>query len=306
MRFLRENMTYKLLALVLSVALWANVKLHQEPLTVAEQARVELRGVPDDLVASTGASQVTVVLYGPKVYVSRLEPETLTAFVNLRGSGVGHFKKDVSVQLPRNMQALVTVQSVTPAQVDVRVRRKIRKTVPVRVEWTGEPPSGASYGPARITPPTVDVAGADTAVEMVDHAQVRIPAGAPHVTDRFPVVPVDRRGNPVSEISIWPDLVTVDATLRATEARQQAFVSPAYHGEPAPGFGIVGITTDPQVVVLIGSPARLESLKSVTTQSIGIAGAKADVVRRVSLLLPPDVTAEPSLVTARIHIRRTR
>lgn len=306
MRFLRNNLGYKLLALVLSIALWANVKLHQEPLTVAEQARVELRGVPDVLVATSGASQVTVVLYGPKVYVSRLTPDMLTAFVDLHTVAPGHYKKDVNVQLPRNLQTLISIQSVTPPQIDVRVRRKTRKTVPVRVDWVGEPPTGASYGPPRITPPTVDVAGADTTVDTVDHAQVRIPAGDPHITDRFPVVPVDRRGNPVSEISIWPDGVTVDATLRATESRQQAFVSPAYHGELPPGYAIVGVTTDPQVVVLIGSPARLEDLKSVTTQSISIAGAKADVERRVPLLLPPDVTAEPGTVTAHIHIRKTR
>lgn len=306
MGFLRHNLGYKLLALVLSVALWANVKLHQEPLTVAEQARLELRGVPDDIVASSSVSQVTVVLYGPKVYVTRITPEMLTAYVDLKGAGLGHYKKDVNVQVPRNLQALVTVQSITPTQVDVRVRRKTRKTVPVRVDWIGAPPSGASYGPPRITPPTVDVAGADTAVDTVDHAQVRVQAGDPHITDRFPAVPVDRRGNPVSEISVWPDGVTVDATLRATEARQQAFVSPAYHGEPEHGYEIVGVTTEPQVVTLVGSPARLENLKSVTTQSITITGAKTDVTRRVSLLLPPDVTAEPALVTAVIRIRKAR
>jgi len=304
-RFLRENIGYKLLALFLSVALWANVKLHQEPLTVAEQARVELRGVPDGLVATTGAAQVTVVLYGPKVYVSRLTPDALTAYVDLRGAAPGHYKRDVNVQLPRNLQPLVTVQTITPAQVDVRVRRKTRKTVPVRVEWIGEPPSGASYGPPRITPPTVDVAGADTSVDAVDHAQVRVQAGDPHVTGRFPAVPVDERGEPVSEISIWPDGVTVDATLRATEARQQAFVSPAYHGEPAPGYEIVGVTTDPQVVTLVGRPGLLENLRSVTTQSIAISGARADVSRRVPLLLPGEVTAEPPTVVARIRIRKT-
>jgi YbbR domain-containing protein len=304
MRFLRVNIGYKLLALVLSVALWANVKLHQEPLTTAQQIRLEMRGVPDGLVASSGVSQVTAVLYGPKVYVTRLTPEDLTAFVALRGAAAGHYKKDVIVQVPRNLQSLVTVQTVTPAQVDVRVRRKTRKTVPVRVQWIGEPPSGARYGPARISPQTVDVAGADTAVDMVDHAEIRVQAGDPHVTGRFPVVPVDGRGETVSEISTWPDGVTLDATLRATEGRQQAFVSPAYHGSPANGFEIVGVYTNPQVVTLVGSPATLENLKSITTQSIAIAGATGDISRRVPLLLPRDVTAEPALVEARIRIRK--
>jgi YbbR domain-containing protein len=304
MRFLRDNFIYKLLALVLSVALWANVKLHQEPLTTAEQIRLELRGLPDDFVASSGVSQVTAVLYGPKVYVTRLTPDVLTASVDLSGAVPGHYKKDVNVELPQRLQSLVTVQTVTPTQVDVRVRRKTRKTVPVVVQWIGEPPSGASYGPARLSPSTVDVAGADTSVDEVAQAQVRLSAGDPHVTGRFPVVPVNAAGEPVSEISVWPDGVTVDATLRATEGRQQAFVSPAYHGEPARGFEIVGVFTDPQVVTLVGDPATLENLRSITTQSLSIAGSSVDVARRVPLLLPAGVTAEPPSVEVRIRIRR--
>jgi YbbR domain-containing protein len=150
----------------------------------------------------------------------------------------------------------------------------------------------------------VDVAGADTSVDEVAQAQVRLPAGDPHVTGRFPVVPVNAAGEPVSEISVWPDGVTVDATLRATECRQQAFVSPAYHGEPARGFEIVGVFTDPQVVTLVGDPATLENLRSITTQSLSIAGSSVDVARRVPLLLPAGVTAEPPSVEVRIRIRR--
>ncbi len=305
MRFFRENLSYKILALVLSIGLFANVKLHQEPFTTAMTLPLQVRDVPETLVASPSISQVTVVLYGPKVYVSRLVPDDLKAYVDLRDANAGHTKEDVSVEVPANLKPLVSIQNITPDRIDVRLFQKRRKSVAVRVAWEGEPVAGASYGDARIDPLTVDVAGAEAMVAMVDHAVVRLQAGDPHITGRFPVIPVDSAGEPVSEVRVWPDAATVDVTLTQTSDRRQAFVAPSYNGTPAPGFTIDRIWSIPDVVTVLGPPEVISRLNSVPTGVVDISGAKSDVVHNVPVQVPPGVTAVPESVQVRIRLRAT-
>lgn len=302
MKHLRNNLSYKALALVLSLGLWANVKLHQEPFTTAMMLPLQVRETPENLVAAPSVGQVTVVLYGPKVYVSRLEPDDLKAYVDLHRATAGHTKQEVAVDLPANLKPLVSIQGITPDTVDVRLYQKRRKSVPVRVEWDGEPLAGARYGDARLDPPTVDVAGAEAVVATVDHARAKVQAGAPHITGRFPVVPVDAAGEPVSEVRVWPDAVTVDVTLTPTSGRQQAFVQPAYTGIPAPGYTIARIWTNPQVVTVLGPSEVVGGINSISTQPVSIAGAKGDVVQTVTVRPPRGATAVPESVQVRIRL----
>lgn len=306
MAIIRHNLAYKILALVLSIALWADVKLHQEPLTLPMMLRLELRGLPAGVVASTGTTQVTAVLYGPKVYTSRITADQVSAYVDLRNAVPGQRKDEVKVVLPKTLESLVSVLSIAPEHVDVRVRRKTSKAVPVTVEWTGTHLAGARYEISRMDPQLVSVSGAEDALRSVDHVVANLQEGDPIINGRYPVVPVDSEGNPVGDVVLSPDAVTVEATLKLTEGRQQAFVSPAYSGSPADGFVVDSIFSIPQVVTVLGPSESLRSLQSVRTHNINIRGARRDIVRTVRIAVPQRVTAQPEAVQVRIRIKSSR
>lgn len=305
MNHFRGNASLKILALALSVALWANVKLQQEPFTTALALPLQVRNLSDTLVAVPSITQVTAVVYGPKVYLANLTPDQLHAYIDLGTATTGHSQEEVSVEVPSNLKALLRVQAITPNRVDVRLFPKRRQSVPVRIRWTGVPPEGARYGTVRLDPPVVDVAGAENLVAMVDHAEVKVQAGDPHITARFPVVPVDSAGNPVSDVRIWPDGVTVDATLTMTSGRKQAFVSPVFIGSPGPGYETAQVWTQPQVVTLLGPPEVINKLPSVRTKAVDISGKREDVVQTVGLQVPRGVSTVPETVQVRIQLRKT-
>jgi len=304
MRFLRENLGYKVLALALSIALWANVKLRQEPFTTALPLPLQVRNVPEQMVAVPSATQVSVVLYGPRVYVSNLDADKLKAYVNLGDTSPGHHREDVSVEVPGNIKPLVSIQAVTPNQIDVRLFQKVQRTVPVRVDWSGEPLAGTRYGSVQLDPRVADVAGAEHVVSLVDHVAVTVEAGDPHIVGRFRPVAVDDEGDPVSDVMVTPEYITVDATLTQTEGRRQAFVSPVYRGKPAAGFGIDQVWTQPQVVTLLGPPEVIDSISSVPTESIDITGKQGDVVENVPLQVPSGVRTVPETVQVRIRLQK--
>ena len=304
---IRHNLPYKILALVLSIALWADVKLHQEPLTIPIQTRLEVKNLQPGMVATTGVSQVTVLIYGPKVYASRLPADSVQAYVDFRNAGVpGQRKEEIKAVIPPRLVGVVSVLSIAPDHVDVKIRRTSRKTIPVTISWTGKSTPGTRYDVRGVDPGSVVVSGPDDAVNDVDRAVVALPNGEQQVTGQYAVSAVDKNGDTVSEVELAPKWVSVEAIQRPTSTPRQAFVSPAYVGFPAAGYTVVRVVTEPQVVTLIGAPELLKGVTSIRTRPLSIANYRSAITRTVVIDVPQGVTAQPEAVQVRIEIRPTR
>jgi len=63
-------------------------------------------------------------------------------------------------------------------------------------------------------------------------------------------------------------------------------VVPTIEGQPAPGFAVEGVVTDPKEVEAIGPESAMRGLQQAVTESVQIEGAKASVRETVSIGLP--------------------
>lgn len=303
MRFFRENLVYKILALVCSLALWGYIKLREDPLTLPITLRLEVRGLADNLVASPSVTQVPVYLSGPRIYVSRLDPESLSAWVTMRDRGPGLYRPDVRVDLPEGLRSTVSAAPAMPT-VDVRVEPKERKTVGVTVNWQNALPPGSEYDQVETDPPVVDVAGARSVVALVHHVLARPVAGPPQVKETVPILAVDANNQPIAEASVTPTQVEVRATLKRTQAQRQVFVGLDIKGTPGSGFVIKEFWTEPQSVLIIGPSSVINEISTVRTKPLDIAGAKNSIIRQMALEVPTGVTAFPPRVRAHVQIVR--
>ena len=92
-----------------------------------------------------------------------------------------------------------------------------------------------------------------------------------------------------------PTGVPTPTELPATSTPQAEFsrplvISATVIGTPAAGYDVVSLSVDPPVVTVFGPQSFIGEAVTVRTQPIDISGATDDVVRTVSLDLPPDVS----------------
>ena len=81
-------------------------------------------------------------------------------------------------------------------------------------------------------------------------------------------------------------------------------VSPELVGTPREGHNVIGVSADPIVVTVFGPEGYIDQATTIPTQPIDVSGATEDIVRTVSLDLPPDVTVKGSVnVTVTVNIR---
>jgi YbbR domain-containing protein len=96
--------------------------------------------------------------------------------------------------------------------------------------------------------------------------------------------------------SIQQSSVEVTITVAASITSRESAVLPPHIGQPAAGTQIVGISVNPSTVVLTGPQDLLNTLDSVSTQVISLAGINSNRTYSVTVQVPPGVTANPSSV----------
>ncbi len=92
-----------------------------------------------------------------------------------------------------------------------------------------------------------------------------------------------------------PTVVPRRTELPPTSTPQAEFsralvISATVIGAPAAGYDVVSLSVDPPVVTVFGTQSFIGEAVTIRTQPIDISGATDDVVRTVSLDLPPDVS----------------
>jgi YbbR domain-containing protein len=83
-------------------------------------------------------------------------------------------------------------------------------------------------------------------------------------------------------------------------------VMPEVEGQPASGFTIDKITSEPAMVVVVGPSSALKTLSQATTEAVSVTGAKKTVIESVTVgVTDPSVRLrEPQIARVTVAIVR--
>ncbi len=169
MRFVTENIGWKLLSLAIAVLLWISVSSEPE-LASFVSVPVQYKDIPEDLeIASDVVESVTLELRGPSGELRDFaENNRAAAVLDMRDARAGERTYTITegnVRLPRGLRLVRAV----PAQIRFDFETRVPRTVPVRARFTGAQP-GYEVAQVLITPRTLTITGPQTRVERVQAA----------------------------------------------------------------------------------------------------------------------------------------
>ncbi len=288
--FLRSNVIWMLLSLVISTGLWVFVTFNQDP-EVSNSINgvpIQIVGAPKNLVVQSETQTVSVMLSAPSDVWPQLRTDTLKATID--ASKVTPGLQEVPVKLTSS-DPRARVESVDPARVFLQVQPLESKQVPVNAKLTGTVAFGYESGPAKTTPTEVTVSGPQSSVDQVTAVQVAVSLdGLTAPIDRtYQPVAVNSAGNPVDKVTIDPDGVLVEVPIDQKIEYKTLPVEPTIVGNVALGYQEVGVTVDPQTVTLVGDPTTLQGMSTVPTQPISVTNATGDLSVNADLALPKTV-----------------
>ncbi|GAC1314695.1 MAG: hypothetical protein NVSMB2_04580 [Chloroflexota bacterium] len=243
---------------------------------------------PSGLVVTALPAPVSVWVRAPANVFSRLRADSFTAQIDASDGVPG------DNDLPINVTSTdpdVRAADPEPGTARLRLEEVREQVLPVRVNVTGQVPTGYQQGMSVVDPQRVTVAGAASLVGRATEAVVDISVDRLTVSVDAVYTPkiVDDRGNDLRELNLraTPPSVTVQVPVTQQTQYKQVGIRPATSGQPAPGYTLQPLEVNPPTVTLVGDSAGLDAANYVDTAPIDINGISTTVVRNVALVPPP-------------------
>lgn len=294
------------LGLLLALTLWTYVSFSTNP-NQTEQITTTVRvadlpsgmilvnnvtGLPEEFVAST-----LLTISGPSEEIAPLTGADFQALIDLSALGAGVNRVPITVDGPD----FARIRSRTPSEITVRLARERVATVPVTVALQGQPPFSFSPGDMTQGASEAIVRGPEELVDRVAAAaaSVNLQGQTVDLATTLPLTAVDAMGNPVEGVAVTPDQVSVRVPIAAELGARQVTVVPRLVGQPAPGYAVGNIFTDPQIVQVVTSGVVTGTF---STDAIDLTGLTSTITRTVAIQRPPNVITRPENIPVLVRV----
>lgn len=303
--FLRENLVWFLLSLLLSLGLWIVVTFQKDPEVTNTIANVpvEVQNPPSAVLVQAEASTVQVVVSAPNDVWPQLKQDKFRAILD--ASKVTPGGQELPVKIVSG-DPRARIVSFDPDRITVRVDPLRTKSVPVEVIHQGTVGFQYDLGTLKTTPTEVAVSGPQSRVDQVSAAVVELNLdGVTKTIDQpYKPIPESAGGANVDGVTVTPEQVLVELPVELKLGYKTLPVQVKLTGTVALGYQVVGITADPETVTLVGDPKTLNQLQVASTQLINVQDATSDREIQTDLALPGTVAlATAQTIDVRVQIQ---
>ena len=289
------------LSVAVAIALWAYVIT-----TVSPESEDTFYDIPvsyqNDVLEERGLMivsekpTVTLTLKGNRSDLNELNENNITIVVNLaaiQAPGTQMVRYDVSypANLPNN--AFETI-SQTPNMLKLKVENKIKKSVPIVLEYIGTVPEGFiddRENPVMDTT-VVEVAGPESSVEQIDRAviQVDLTNKTDSVVGAFQYVLCNKDGEPVDAQMVTTNVEEVNLSVKIQRLKEVPLVLNLVDGGGATK-DTCELDMDITSIWVAGAENKLRDLEQVELGTVNLAELKDETnTLTFEILLPEGVT----------------
>lgn len=282
----RNNLTYRIISILLAVTLWAWVTTAQNPIKEAlYEIPLEARNLSSDLVVADKPSTVKVRVQARESTLDNVTSRDYQAYVNLTNAQMGSNVIPVEVILPRG----VDVVNTSPSQVSIMIDQITQVQLPVRPKIEGNISSGFSVLDPTISPTEVLIAGPKSILDRIADVVVDVSLKEQRESylERVPVKIYDENDNPLQDwVKLHPATVEVFVPIIRDLPSKRFIIKPILEGKLAEELIIKQVLVEPETVQLFGRWEILGQIDYLYSQSIDLSEVDGSLVKELDLEVP--------------------
>jgi YbbR domain-containing protein len=300
--FFFKNFQAKVVCVLLALVLWVYVgtgltKTAEFP----GQIPLDIKNVPQGLVAVTDTDTITVKVVADSSIFQKLSNDSFKAYLDLTGYKAGTYQIKPTVTVS---QANVAIVETNPAQITISLEPSIQKDVPVAVQVDGKAGDGLVAGQTTADPNHVTVAGAKSVIESMQTATAKITLNGE--TSDFKkmtkLVSLDAKGKDIKNLTFTPAEVIVNVPIVKASNVKTVGIKVNTTGNPANGYWISQITTEPMTVTVTASEATVTQLTYIGTAPVSINDLNKNTTINTTLAPPAGVSVLDKIEQVKVTI----
>ena len=300
---MKNKVLHITLSLVVAFALWLYVIS-----TVSPESEETFYDIPvsyqNDILDERGlmivseTPTVTLKLKGNRSDLNELNASNITILVDLAaiqapGTQMLTYRVTFPANLPSNAFEPL---SQTPNLLQLKVENKIKKPVPIYLEYIGGVPEGyiADKENPIMETTVVEVSGPESSVSLIDHAKIQV-----DLTDRsdsivgaFAYELCDEAGEPVDAHMVTTNVEEVNLSVKIQRIKEVPLKLNVVDGGGATADTCtIELQRETDTIWVSGSENRLRDLEAVELGTINLADLKNDTnTLTFDIVLPEGVT----------------
>ena len=208
-RIFHRNLPIKIMAILTAIILWFYVMNEQNPAIEATITReVQLVNVPEGAVVSLEKDKVQLKVRALRSFFVSTGTNEFRAQIDAEDLPEGHNMEKVEVILPHGFELL----EVDPPELKVVVDSVVKRTVGVSIVTTGNPADGVTLASVSGDMQQAELVGPRSKVRQVTKVIAYVPLTGhdKDFTQRVPMLPVDKEGRVIDDVTATPTVLTVD------------------------------------------------------------------------------------------------
>lgn len=300
---MKKNVLHVALSLLVAFALWLYVIS-----TVSPESEETFYDIPvsyqNDLLDERGlmivseTPTVTLKLKGNRSDLNELNPNNITILVNLaaiQAPGTQMVKYDLSfpANLPNNAFEIL---SQTPNLLQLKVENKVKKPIPIQLEYIGGVPDGyiADKNNPIMDTTVVEVSGPESSVSLINHARIQVDLTdkAESIVGAFVYELCDEAGEPVDAAMVTTNVEEVNLSVKIQRIKEIPLKLNVVDGGGATAATCtIELQRETDTIWVSGSENKLRDLEEVELGTINLADLKNDTnTLTFDIVLPEGVT----------------
>ena len=279
---LQRNTLKKILALILSMALWVYVMGTQNPVIEdSYKVNVKLKNFSAEYgVFFNENEEVKVILSAPRSYFIDYSEKDIRAYIDTSDYGEGEFDIPIETDFPKGFELI----KISPETMHVTIEPIIERQMELQIILSGAPKPNTIVKNID-APKNIAVVGPKAKVNTVSQVvgYVGITGDDNDFELNVPVSALDENGRGVTEVRVIPSSVKVYIDIEKSAKKIVPIVADL---TPPNGKEIDTVTINPATIEIEGAEDVINGIESLKTVSIIIPENTDTYQKELAIVIP--------------------
>lgn len=304
----KKDLNIKIISILVAVVFWLIVTnntnpfisrtIYNVPVAVENEEFLQHNGYT---LKNTSRNYIDITIRGRQNAVDKVKATDFEASLDY-GQIESVNDRKLEISEPVCLVKDVTIESFSPAEVDIQLTRNKTGTFPVELKSNVKTKTGYVVLKTTVSPDMMPIYGEESLIDSVDSikANLELQDVDRDITKNVQCIVYNKEGKEISSLS--NDLkVTV-----TVEVAKELPVYPVTRGRLADDYVETLRVIEPDKVLVTGPAEMLEKLTSIKTEQLDIDNIKANFTKSIPLVVPEGVKLvnSPDKITFNISVEK--